>query len=268
MKMRRLKIVTLLFLFATAICAQDYFTVIKVSGNIVIERTGSPLDIGTSFAQDENLLFKVPDSRAAVINPQMGRFLLTAENADVFKKSKSNYLPSTTKISMRAAAVNYGIYDLNDYFKDYYVIIDEIKIPIDQDIYPLTDKDYFCIIYDHNNKSINKKLAFNNETLIIIKNELLTVDGKIIPDSKINKMRLIYIKDGNEYSPEEVCTFIPVFPDNDLLYREIKIIVDQLEMNPYEDKLNEAKELIKEFYGKVDENSLKKWLYDNFRLKP
>ena len=81
--------------------SQDKFTVIKVSGNIVIERTGYSLSIGTSFAQNENLLFKIPESRAAVINPQRGRYLLTSENSNEFRNSKSNFLPSTGKISTR-----------------------------------------------------------------------------------------------------------------------------------------------------------------------
>ena len=266
--MRKIAVAFLVILFTTAIYAQDYFTVIKVSGNIVIERTGSSLDIGTSFAQDENLLFKVPESRAAVINPQRGRFLLTSGNSAEFKKSKSNYLPSATKISMRAAVISPGGNDPKYYFEGDYVILDEIKIQIDKDTYPLTDKKYLFMTYNFDNKIINKKLAFKDDTLFINKKDLLIVDGRIIPGPQINLITLMYYSEGEENSPIRVCSFTPVFPDNNTLSREIGIILDQLEMNPYKDKFNESSAFIKEFYGKVDENSLKRWLYDNFRLEP
>jgi len=248
--------------------SQDYFTVIKVSGNIVIERTGTPLDIGTSFSQDENLLFKVPDSRAAVINPQKGRFIITSQNIAEFKSLKSNYLPSAGKISTRSVGFSSRRDDLRKQIEGNYVILDESRIKVDTDFFPLTDKNYFYITYDFNDKIINRKLAFNEDTILIRKNELLAIDGIVIPDPRIQIMKLVYLEEGQENSSEIICSFLPVFPDLAQLKQEIKVILEQMEMSPYEEKLREISAFIKEFYGNLDEPNLKRWLSENFNLIP
>jgi hypothetical protein len=246
--------------------AQDNFTVIKVSGNIVIERTGSSLSIGTAFAQNENLLFKIPESRAAVINPQRGRFLLTSGNIDEFRNSKSNFLPSAGKMSTRSIGKRPRINDLKDQFEGNYVIFNEIKILIDTTVFPLSGKKYFYFTYDYKSKTINKKLAFNIDTLLIEKAELLTVDGKVIQDPQINQMKLVYLQEGETYVSTPICSFTPVFPDFKILTKEIKIIIDQMDMKTDYEKLNEISSFIHEFYGKTDENILKQWLNENFGL--
>ena len=111
--------------------AQDFFTVIKVSGNIVIERTGSSLGIGTSFPQNENLLFKIPESRAAVINPRIGRFLLTSKNVNEFRNAKSSYLPSSGRMATRAIENKYNAGKLAINLKDDYLILNENKLLVD-----------------------------------------------------------------------------------------------------------------------------------------
>jgi hypothetical protein len=126
--MRKLLAFLILVLLFPILSAQDYFTVIKVSGNIVIERTGLSLGTGTSFAQDENLLFKIPDSRAAVYNPQKGRFIITSQNTDEFKNLKSNYLPTAGKISSRAFGFSSRREEFKRQFEGDYVILDKNEI--------------------------------------------------------------------------------------------------------------------------------------------
>jgi len=247
--------------------AQENFTVIKVSGNIIIERTGSSLGIGTSFAQNENLLFKIPDSRAAVINPQRGRYLLTSENLAEFKNSKSNFLPSAGKMSTRGGLSNSKIIDLKDQFEGNFVFLNLNKIIIDTVVFPMSGKRYFYISYDYNNKTINKKLAFSADTLLIKKNELLAVGGKEITDPQINQMKLIYLKEGETFVSVPVCSFTPVFPDSKTFSQEIKIMIEQMKIKTYNEKFDEISAFINEFYGKVDENNLKMWLDENFGLK-
>ena len=255
-------------LISAAASSQDLFTVIKVSGNIVIERTGSPLNIGTSFSQNENLLFKVPDSRAAVINPDRGRFLITSDNVSTFKTSKSNYLPPAGKISTRALATNTGIRDLKDHFEGKYLILDNIILKIDTSVYSLADNKFFFITYTYQGKQINKKLAFNYDTVFINRNELLTVDGKIIPDSLVTSMKLAYLVVGGEsYDAATVCTFIPVFPTSKEMGKEVKVIYDLLSNKTYNERMNEIYSYVKEFYGKFDEASLQKWLFVNFGIR-
>jgi hypothetical protein len=131
----------------------------------------------------------------------------------------------------------------------------------------MTAKKYFYISYDYNNRTINKKLAYNKDTLIIKKNELITIDGREISDPQIKQMNLLYLIEADSYISSPVTSFTPVFPDSKILVQEIKVIVDQMEMNTYNAKLNEISAFFQDFYGKIDENSLKKWLNENFGLE-
>jgi len=264
---RKILFLLSVFLYLQSIYAQDNFTVIKVSGNIVIERTGSSLGTGTSFAQNENLLFKIPESRAAVINPRRGRFLLTSETLSEFKNSKSNFLPAAGKTSTRGVSQVRKVTDLKKLFEGNCVILNNNIILIDTTIYPLNDKRYFYLTYEYNSKTINKKLKFHGDTLLLKKEELLAVNGKVISDPGIKEMKLMYLVEDKSYEPILISSFTPVFPDTKTLSKEVKIITDQMEMNPYREKLNEISSYINEFYGKIDDNNLQKWLDDNLSLK-
>ncbi|HUX97630.1 MAG TPA: hypothetical protein VMV47_17990 [Bacteroidales bacterium] len=252
--------------FVSEANAQDYFTVIKVNGNIVIERTGNPLGTGTSFARNENLLFRIPESRAAVINPELGRFLLTSENMDEFKNSKSNFLPSSGKIRTRSVKTVTDKHNLSAQLEDNYLMLAENRILIDTAIYPMNSKDFFYLTFDYHNKTINKRLTFNADTLIIRQPELLAVDGSEIPASDIKQMKLIYYQEGDSFVLKPVCSFSPVFADLNVLWKEISIIIHQMEMNTYEEKLNEINAFIQEFYGSIDETNLKRWLKEDLGL--
>jgi len=266
--MRKVILFLLSFVFFVSEAnAQDYFTVIKVSGNIVIERTGYPLGTGTSFARNENLLFRIPESRAAVINPELGRFLLTSENIDDFKNSKSNFLPSSGRIRTRSVKIVTDKYDLPAQLEDNYLLLKENRILIDTALYPMNSKKFFYLTYGYNSKKINKKLSYNSDTLIIRQNELLAVDGSQIPPSDIKQMELIYYQEGDSFIIKPVCSFSPVFSDVDILWKEISVIIHQMEMNNNEEKYNEIKAFIQEFYGNIDETNLKRWLNEDLGFK-
>jgi hypothetical protein len=264
----RIAYVLLMFiLLQTSSFGQDKFTVIKVSGSIVIQSTGSLLNIGTAFSQNEDLLFKSSASRAAVINPQRGRFLLTSDNLSEFMQSKSVFLPSSGKISARGGNAILTANDLKNYFEGSLVILDRIKIKLNPDVFPMNTKKYFYIRYQYKNETINKKLAFNSDTLIISKNELLTIDGKQIPNPEITEMKLMYMEEGEKYVSTPICAFIPVFPDLNQLKLEVKIIIDEMSNKTYNEKLSEITSYINDFYGKPEENNLKEWLKVNLNLK-
>ncbi len=246
--------------------SQDKFTVIKVSGSILIQSTGSALGIGTAFEQNEDLLFKTSDSRAAVINPKRGRFLLTSNSLNEFQNSKSNFLPATGNISARGGGDILNVNDLSRYFEGNFVIFDKVKIKISPAFFPMNAQKYFYIRYLYKNETINKKLAYSNDTLIINKNELLTIDGKQIPNPEITEMKLMYMEEGEKYISTPICIFKPIFPDLAQLKNEIKIILEQLKDKSYNDKIAEITSYINEFYGNPESNNLKSWLKENFGL--
>ncbi len=253
--------------FVSGANSQDYFTVIKVNGSIIIERTGNALGTGTSFARNESLLFRIPESRAAVINPELGRFLLTSENVDEFKNSKSSFLPSSGKIRTRSIINATDKYDLSAQLEDNYLMLDENRILIDTSIYPMNSKEFFFLTYDYQNRTINKRLSFIADTLIIRQPELLAVDGSEIPASDIKQMKLIYYQERDSFLLKPVCSFSPVFPDLNALWKEISVIIHQMEMNTSVEKFDEISAFIREFYGNIDETNLRRWLEETTGFK-
>jgi hypothetical protein len=254
--------------FATNLNAQDKFTVIKVNGNIVITRTGSALDIGTAFAQNEDLQFKSEGSRAAVINPQRGRYLLTSENLSDFRTSKSDFLPSSGKISSRGVNAILDVNDLKDLLEGNYVILDRVKIVLNLETFPMNEKKYFYIRYSYKNETINKKLSYSGDTLFVSKNELFTVDGKQIPNPEITEMKLMYMEEGLNYVSTPICAFTPVFPEYVQLRKEVKLIADQMSGKTYKEKFIEISSFVNDFYGKHDLENLKDWLELYCGIKP
>lgn len=260
------KLLFVLMVLNLNLFAQDKFTVIKISGNILVQSTGEALGIGKSFSQNDELLFKIPDSRAAVINPKRGRFLLTSNSVDEFKNSKSNFLPSTSNISARGVSDIFNIDDLKKVFEGNFVIFDVLKIKINSTFFPMNEKKYFYIRYNYKNETINKKLLFSKDTLLINKDYLLTIDGKQIPNPEIKEMKLMYMEEGEKYVSTPICVFTPVFPDKTALKNEIKIILEQYKDKNYNEKFNEVNAFINEFYGNPEENGLKLWLKENFGI--
>jgi hypothetical protein len=73
----------------------------------------------------------------------------------------------------------------------------------------------------------------------------------------------MYLVETGSYVSTQVCSFKPVFPDLKTLAEEVKIITDKMGMKPYKEKLIEISTFINEFYGKVNDEGLQKWLSDN-----
>ena len=131
------KIASLLILCAmiltTVSFAQGNYKVIKVNGQIVMEKNGQALQNGLTFSEKEKLLFKSPGSKAAVISSTKGRMILT-EGAG--NKSGANYVPAMSNVSSRAGAL-LNFIDLQNHFKGNYVILDKVEIQIDQNNFPM-----------------------------------------------------------------------------------------------------------------------------------
>jgi hypothetical protein len=240
--------------------SQVTFTDIKVNGAIEIVRTGQKLLTGLEFSEKEKLNFKTTTSTAAVINSQKGRMILQPDNIE---KNKANYLPAMGNISTRSVAIS-NVEELRKHFSGKYVIINSTEILISLPEYPMNEENFFYIQYDYNGEEINKKLKHEQKVLIIDKNELFKVDGNTIAVPDNIKLRLYYVKDNKVHTL--ISEFSPIIPDLDLLKNEVKIILDELEGKDSREKVKEVTGYIFDFYGNVDEDSVKKWLNENFDL--
>jgi hypothetical protein len=264
--MKKLILFTVLFLIVSIMHAQLPFKVITVNGEIVATKANITLENGVEIYSDDNFDFRKPNSRAAMINSERGRVVLTEQNAsDAF--SKAAFAPAISSVSARSGAVS-SIAELKSIFDDKLLIIECIKLKVGSAEFPMEDNKFFFIRYTYNDEIINKKLSFNLDTLIIDKNELFTVDGKAIESQNINQFNLYYHQKGSE-QPESILinAFEPIFVSTKQLKPEIDIIFEEFKGKSFDIILSEVYDYLNSFYGKVDRGYIEKWLKKEYKVE-
>jgi hypothetical protein len=255
-------IILLSFFYFTNSYTQENFKVIKINGTIVNEQSNSNLVSGSVFNDNDKLKFGNTSSRAAVISPK-GRYILQSNNSDI-AYAKSFLTPAMSNMSSRSGAIVNQV-DLQNHFSGNYLIFKIDKIKVSKDNFPMDENNFFYIRYDYNGESINKKLSYNDDILIIDQKELIAVDGKPIPNPDIKHMELLYYKkaEGKSISVGE---FKPVFVVDADLKSEINIILSDLKAKTKKEKIDVILSYINDFYGKPNKENLIDWLEANFQL--
>jgi hypothetical protein len=259
MKRKNLGMLLAVMLTSAIISAQNDYTVIRVTGNILMKLSGKALSQGSNFSDKDEFVFKTDDSRAAVIHPSKGRFILSP-SAPGNNGSKSNLLPAMSNASTRGGAILNQV-DLQNHFTGKYLIIRKIGVKIGGDAFPITDSSCFFIRYKYQGEDINKKLNSHGDTLIIDHSELMMVDSKPIPDPDSPDMKL-YFRQGSKSIL--ISEFTPIFPDEAVLVKEITTLFNGMNGKSKEDKIAEAISYMNDFYGKPDKDNVTWWLKEKF----
>jgi len=242
--------------------SQINYRVIKVNGNILYVRTGNSMAQGDEFSEDEDLSFQTPNSRAAVINPNLGRFILTPDNYNDLESAKSNFLPAMSNLSTRGGILN-NLTDLQNQFCDNLAIICDASYYLNPYQFPMNEKEFFFLKFQYNGEEINKKLGFDQNRLILSREDILKVDD--VPIEKIDhpEVSLYYYK--NEES-EYISDFSLIFPDLNEIKTELQIILEESSEKSYNQKVNDISGYLFEFYGKPDKQDVINYLERTFGL--
>ncbi|MCK4746462.1 MAG: hypothetical protein KAT15_05480, partial [Bacteroidales bacterium] len=238
------------------------YKVIKVNGNIQYVRTGNQMSLGDEFSENEDLTFGTPGSRAAVINPEKGRFILTPQSAHQLSGAKSNFLPAMSNISTRGGALN-SMNDIQNQFTGPVAILYQASWHINPYRFPMDENSFFYLQYQYNGEQINKKLQFRENNLVFSREDILTVDDQPIPAID-NPGTILYY-----YSPEGsryISSFELVFPEIDVLKPEAGIILEEFAGREYSRLVNELSGYLYEFYGKPDKEDVILFLEKDFSI--
>jgi len=243
--------------------AQSDYKVIKVNGSIVYVRTGSSMAQGDVFPEDEDLDFATPNSRAAVINSEKGRFILTAGSQNQVARAKSNFLPAMSNISTRGGALN-SLNDIQNQFSGGVSILYSASWYINPYQFPMNEETFFYIQYLYKGEKINKKLLFRENSLIFSREDILKVDDAPIeePDTP-NAIFYYYGRGGVQY----ISAFELVFPDIEELAAEARIILEETGNDSYNRMVNELSGYIFEFYGKPDKQDIMQFMEKDLEVK-
>ncbi len=191
-------------LFSSQISAQEY-VVIHVKGIIKLASNNKTLTRGQKISPDEILKFGDSKSIAAVLDPDKGRFILkpkqeNSNSNDLEYALKSIIKPMRGRMSTRSGGINNAL-DFKKFFgKEFAFVGDRLAINVSSSAYPMNEKNFFYIQYRYMDELVNKKLSNDKDTLIIIKNELLSIDGLPINPQTPEEYRLFYYNSLNQKS--------------------------------------------------------------------
>jgi hypothetical protein len=249
----------MIFTKKTSLEKKTPFKVIRVNGKILFVKTQSQMKRGDVYVNGTPLKFLTNTAKAAIINPQKGRYVLQSNT-----KGKVKVLPATSNVTSRAGALINQI-DLQNHFSGKYLILDKDIITIGSEAFPMDDKHFFYLKYYYNDEEIAKVIPHESNKIILSKTEIFKVDGQPIPVEE-KEMTLYYRNDVDKKS-YKINTFTPVFPDLGELKLEIKMMLDELrEEKTDEDKISEITSYLNEFYGEPQKESLYKWLEKEFNI--
>ncbi len=265
--MKKFTAILLGIIVAQLVAAQIPYKVITVNGEIMATKAKLTLQNGVEVKSDDNFDFVKPNSRAALINSEYGRVVLTETNAaQAF--AKAAFAPAISTVSSRAASMT-TLADLKGFFSGNMLIIDKLEQKVDVSTFPMNEQQHFFVRYTYNNETINKKLLFNGDKVIINPDEIFAIDGKPISNpEQISEITLFYYNNSNN-APESILinSFRPVFVKTADIKGEVKTIVDEFKSKNYETIISEVYDYLNNFYGYMEKEEMEKWLSNNFELK-
>lgn len=247
---------TLALLFTSANSAKDEYKVIKVIGEIVYKTSGNQMGTGDVFSTDTQIKFVTTGSRAAVISNLKGRFVLAPPSAT----QKTNLVPSVNSISSRSGAIVNAL-DFNKHFQGDYLILNKVEVPVSAQNYPQNENNFFFVSYDYQGEKIMKRLPLGNGNVILNQKEIFVVDGKDI--QPFNTQMHLYYRDAVQKENKSLASFDAVFPNQELLRKEVAVILEEYKNTTPEMQYDQVKGYLNEFYGKPVDANLKEWMEGN-----
>lgn len=241
----RLVVATLL-LAPYAVNAQaEQFKVIKIQGEIQRVNTGLLLSTGDEFQSNEKLNFKTDYSRAAVINAQKGRLIITAKGST----GQAQFLPPSSNISVRASKIKKGN-EVLDYFLGEILILENDGLVIDEKLHKkCKDNCFFEMKFKTDKGEISSKMT--------VEKGWLQIPSEMLQEHKPSTVEVIFHdENGNEKQTE----FNPVFANNNELEKEIAVILKDSENKKRNVVVQDVTSFLLDFYGKTSQKTVDSWL--------
>lgn len=230
------------------------YTVIHIIGKIYDAKSGKYLSKGLKVSEDANLKFETEGARAAVLSSSKGRFVIqekstTDSQSDAFYALSSVISPVRGRLSTRAGSINNAL-DFKKHFSEEPIALvgDEYSISVSPASYPMSESAFFYAQYQYQGQTINKKLAGEDDKLLIDVKKFYSVDGSPIDNSFVSDIKLFYFKAEDQSSTFITAMNLVLVSDD-----ELKSIVDQFP----DEKETAVLEIINSMYGKCTVTQLR-----------
>jgi hypothetical protein len=237
--------------------AIETYRVLKVVGNVTLEKNNHHLIIGDLFDSNDQLKFNTAGAQVAVVTSSRRRKIFTAST----KSSKQSLLqtPSQNNVLMR----NSGIINsqvLSNYFKDTILLLNNLKLQIEVSGYYQDQKQFYYLEYLHKGEAIAKKLAYENHELIIYRDSLFMIDGLVVNHENLTDITLKFRRVESN-SSEDIGSFVLSTPNMTEIRAQLDIFTAQWTDPKMENEamMDQITSHLKRFYGKTNDGDVKRF---------
>jgi len=277
MKQLKFILVIAFLVFFTSINAQQY-KVLKVKGTVKVNNTALAQGSTVTIKPTDKISFAPSNAVAAVFSNATGLAALydekSAGSASVtalVEGQVAAYFKLSKKTTGTRAGEMVTRIDLENHFgrDNYLVLAGEIKLKINAKSFPMNTNNFFIVNYKLEGEAerIDKMLSFEGDSLKINREEIYTVDGKLVDNAKVSDFKFIYYNAETEVS-DIICSFHPVFPIDSELAAEVQALVTDLKAanKTKEQLMEEITNYLNDMYGKPDKDNLLVWVNKNIKF--
>jgi hypothetical protein len=256
----------------------DIYHVIHVRGIILNQTKNDTVSVGDKLNPSDKLIFKTLKANATVLSPVGGRFTLGLPPAKQVSNGKVliNLLKDVlmgestiAQLSTRGLVAD-KIVDLKGVLaSDSMVFLgSRSKLIMSQSAHPMSNNQYFIYRYTYNDDKIaRKRIPYRGDTLIFDKKILYTYNGHTVDPAKISEVEIHKVNIRDQRSVL-IGTFKPIFVSDEVLKAELGVLREVLKSQQLsEQEISEQMYYhIVAVYGKTDENMLRLWLTEHFKM--
>lgn len=248
------------------------FHVVKVQGNITNLNSGKTIQPGDVVQAKDRLAFESVNSSIVAIGDNRTKYVIKMPKTDKVDKTNLVVLAgqAATAVKSRNAFKSRAfnpdqkeVADLKQYFgsERFSIIGDQVNVTLSEKIYPLSPDKFIVFHYTVKDKSVSKKLGFDQQTIKIEANKLKEVKGETISADEIEGV-MVYQYEMPSKNYSEITTFNLLFVDGTALTAEFNTIIPILRNQKMEDKA--IKEYLVDyyvdFYGTTDSKALSEFI--------
>lgn len=147
---------------------------------------------------------------------------------------------------------NLGVRDFKTYFgnEKFTLVGDQVSVPVNLDYFPLNDAHFLVFHYNLEGQTVSKKIGFNNQKLILSKQDLLNINNKTLETSLISDLE-VYEYFPNSGQSNLISTIDLQFVSPDEIINEASLITNYIDSES--DNLNTIIDsYLNNAYGKFD----------------
>jgi hypothetical protein len=189
--------------------SNDKFKVFQVKGKVNVRSTNAPVKPMDLIDINDNFDFKEPSSSIVAFSPSNGRVCIN-DKGRTFQATSNARLGASRGLILNTLDVN----KVNQF-----MILSEVKHTPNNVTISDTSAQRFRITYKFKNQFYSRDIFYSADKKLILSR--LALFPKEVDPYQAEEISIHY-EDANDFRQNEICSFLPYFPESVLLVEEIK----------------------------------------------